>query len=325
MERVCKTWKTASKLTWHNVNTFTKFKKIITTHKRKNYPMKPVVQKLLSRCGHKFIKLSLSNDTVTKYMSIISKYCINVTKLSIDILNYDEEIFKNAFLRMKKLKYLIVKFNYCSDVYKHEDVDILDSLSIEIEEIKMIVPTQDFLLLSTKFSSMLNKFKALRCLSIVQCLVDAPVIAVLSQIKTLAYLDLSHCDLPPNQVLISNLINLEHLDLCSMERELEEELIIQIAKKCSKLKYLDISDNKNLTKNTLIKLEKLKRLQVLHVNQCENVDDEFISKFKFLKKLECIKCNKLTDAGVNKLLRISRHLRILRIGENAITIRTPSN
>lgn len=167
-----------------------------------------------------------------------------------------------------------------------------------------------------------QKFNALRSLTLHACILDDNTMSQITQISTLLHLDMSYCTLKQGASSISNLVNLEHLCLKKVIG-VDNGVIMDIANKCSHLKFLDITYIRRLTELTLMELAKLENLEQLIINAVINVaDDMFIKMRSKLHVLECKYCRDVTDVGIIGILRNCPNLHRLDVRGTEVSIET---
>ncbi|KAF7996606.1 hypothetical protein HCN44_002252 [Aphidius gifuensis] len=119
-------------------------------------------------------------------------------------------------------------------------------------------------------------------------------------------------------IKIGELKFLEHLELYDLE-SVDDDGLINIIDKCCHLKYLDIRWCYNLTRNALVEIRKLKKLETLIVTGVHDIDDEFISHLYNLKYLNCMG-SKVTDVGIKNVIKNCPNIEKLYVYKTKITV-----
>lgn len=133
-------------------------------------------------------------------------------------------------------------------------------------------------------------------------------------------MNLEFCKLNKEYIcLISDLVNLEHLDLRGVDA-VYDVFLRSITWQCKSLKYLDISFCTSVTDIGLNELSSLDCLEELLVNDMRrNVTDYPFEQFRQLKKLDCRNCKYISDAGIIELIKNSMYLEELNVTRTSIT------
>ncbi|XP_044011434.1 uncharacterized protein LOC122854653 [Aphidius gifuensis] len=344
MEKVCEKWKAGCQLMWKNISTFaTGDKKFNVQYGLNRQPNDDDVKNALIKCGEYLNHASFSLSENPTILSAITDYCCNLVSLELILhANANVNDFTDAFKKMIKLRSINILFvnndrknNYADEVEDetpHNDEKILQSLPIDMENISLI---SDELRWSkypdeycddenevSQFVKILNKFNSLRSLTLSNYEIGENVMDIICLKGSLAYLDLSKSKLNGPNPAISNLINLEHLDLSFVGDYIDDNVVIEIINSCKYLKYFDLSMCGEITKASLIKLEKLKNIQVLLLNEVYDVDDDIVNSLVNLKKFGCSKCDGVTDVSAMKIIQNSPGLESLILYYTEITTKT---
>lgn len=147
---------------------------------------------------------------------------------------------------------------------------------------------------------------------------------IISKKITLTRLNISYSRLDNENFLISHLINLEHLTLNPLnfyECNLTDDNLLNIINNCKKLKHLNLSSFKNISRFALKKIKNIKTLEELLLNSTK-VDDGVVRHYKNLRIFECENCKKITDYGVKKIFKKSPNIERLKLSGCQITSQT---
>lgn len=329
---VCIKWKEAIELCWCEVDTcddcnYDNYKKILTV------------------CG-KYLKYLKVTKTCfsQQILSKVSKICSNLIHLEVDLFYFIPKrgslIFMEKFDKLKSITLHNYKIELTDASWQGSFVEFLP---VGIENIyvhgnkksyyiEFINVSFNFIFYSFYFIlfyyclfiylQTFEKFKSLRRVTLSRLIVDnAPLKSLRKNKETLINLNLNSCDLGTRgQLYISKLINLECLNLRGTN--INDDTMIKITENCKKLKQLNISDCKYLTKKCLKKIVKFKNINELMVNNLRDIDDSIIGQFVNLKILECNNCINVTDNSVIKIVEKSPNLVKLCLNGTGITCRS---
>lgn len=166
------------------------------------------------------------------------------------------------------------------------------------------------------------RFNNLNMLTLENWKIDNDIFELLEMKKdTLTSLSLAASTFTDHKSSIAKLINLEYLNVGCTFQSLTNENLINIINNCCKLKYLNISWCKDITKPTLMRLKNLNNLNYMLLSNI-GIDDDIIEQFKHLKTLECAGSTLITDKSIKNILKNSPTLERLVIGGTSVTIDT---
>ncbi|KAF7992929.1 hypothetical protein HCN44_005710 [Aphidius gifuensis] len=320
-EKVCIKWKDAiDQLGWHDVTILNCFDYDFV---RKNFGKRFMLQsdliQVLLKCGKYLTHLSIVPKYNSEIMSYISEHCVNLTKLELYFNVYYDEHFINAFSKMDKLKYIKIK-NYIRQRISGitNDNGLLISLPFDIEEITFSTPSLRHSALAKVFASSLEKFTALKSLTLSHWSLEEQVIKVIGRKTTLKYLDISNCEVIDAESL-SSLNNLEYLDVSDVQN-IDDDLLRNIINNCKSIKHINISNCIDITKYSLNHLGTSESLKELLINGILNFDDSIINRLHDIKILECRSCIDITDTGIIGILNNSPNIERLDISDTGTTI-----
>lgn len=141
--------------------------------------------------------------------------------------------------------------------------------------------------------------------------------------QLIEYLDLAHCEFRKKGILLlTNLVNLEHLDLDRVFT-VDDKFLSNLSTKCQKIKYLNLSHCIKLTNKGITELTKMENLVTLLINNMTNsVTDDVFGRMRMLKTLECEYCIGINDPGIIKLLKMNQNLERLCLAGTSVTENT---
>lgn len=124
----------------------------INLQSSEDIPRQSVVRTVLTRCGRYLTSLTLDAGYDSRIMSAVIKYCKNLTKLTIAFKYYNMKNFIEPFSRMDNLQCIQILDYVTNARTKKYDTSILESLSVNIEEISFsslsrshrLSPSQNF-------------------------------------------------------------------------------------------------------------------------------------------------------------------------------------
>lgn len=135
----------------------------------------------------------------------------------------------------------------------------------------------------------------------------------LTRITGLVHLDLAKSHLKNGAEFISNLVNLEYLNI-DEATGVVDDAIISIANNCKQLQYLNISYC-IASEIALCELAKLPKLKSLIMECVEEATDIMFTGMRQLKHLVCRHCYNVTSAGIVEVFRNCPHFRYLEVFE----------
>ncbi|KAF7992148.1 hypothetical protein HCN44_001473 [Aphidius gifuensis] len=199
--------------------------------------------------------------------------------------------------------------------------DCIINLSNESKNLKLL----DIKYCSTEFSDALKKISNLinlEELNLEQCEeVDSDVFASIvngcAKLKNL-YIPKSVKISGDALVKISNLKNLEVLDICET-KNVNDDVIIEIANNCKKITELHIDSCNNVSSLALNELAKLENLEVLQLVDVDNAGDDIFKNMYKLKKLKCTWCRNVTDSGIMRIIKNASNLDYLMLYRTGVT------
>lgn len=152
--------------------------------------------------------------------------------------------------------------------------------------------------------------------------IDENVIKVISEKTTLIHLKLERSIYQQQQLILTNLLNLEYLNLSHIQY-LSKYSMDSITKSLFNLKYLNINFcSYTIPLEYLQQLHNLKNLEEINLRGNNNVDDSILQQFTNLKSLNCADCDHVSDFGVMSVIENSPNLVFLDIYETSITVET---
>ncbi|KAF7996609.1 hypothetical protein HCN44_002255 [Aphidius gifuensis] len=235
------------------------------------------------------LHLSLSKGTFTNYSLITLSNFINLEYLDLSYMCYvyDDVVF-NIANNCCKLKYLnLKKCVLVTGISINKLAKLIDLEHLIVEKLNLY---------ENCIYNIANNCKNLKSLNI-------------SDSKYVQKSDI---------MKIGELKFLEHLELCNLSSVDDDGLINIIHNSCN-LRYLDIKKCYNLTKNALVEIRKLKKLETLIVTRVHDIDDEFISHLYNLKYLNCMG-SKVTDVGIKNVIKNCPSIGKLCVIDTKITV-----
>lgn len=146
---------------------------------------------------------------------------------------------------------------------------------------------------------------------------DPEIIKSISEIQSLVELELVNhpSKNSPDIYPISNLKNLEILNLESIGFEATDKFLINLSENAKNLRDLNLSFSEvtDFGLMSLTKLKKLETLKMLREDDAENLTDASIERFKNMKIFDCFGCNYITDYSIIKLIKNSPDLESLNV------------
>lgn len=136
---------------------------------------------------------------------------------------------------------------------------------------------------------------------------DNDNIKIISKMKTLVHLDLKNCTFEKGMPLLSNLVNLKHLNLEGTSGLMKNDLF-NIVNKCRDISYLNLNNlitdewEISATENDLSQIYKLKNLTHLGLQYHSNVTNDLMIKISLncenIQHLNLCNCSQLTKSGL---------------------------
>ncbi|KAF7992167.1 hypothetical protein HCN44_001492 [Aphidius gifuensis] len=276
---VCKKWKRASWLVT-NWNRFRTLSTSSVTYKNRgsDFKTKHDIKSVLSRCGRYLKHLTLECNFDSSIMPIVSEYCSNLLSIYINFNKYNDDDFKNAFKKMSTLKSVKIIYFPMYDVIISVDDDTVrrplindtkilsNMLSKTVEELSFCVNPMLNKPLANNFANELKHFTELHSLELVRSYLGNEMLKVIPQLKKLVRLNLSGAYwYGDSMAKIWDLNNLEFLDLSNCP--VTDREIRIIAKKCNKLKYLNVRNCVMISNLTLLTMKDEKTFNLItHVD-----------------------------------------------------------
>ncbi|XP_044019450.1 F-box/LRR-repeat protein 4-like [Aphidius gifuensis] len=339
MEKVCLKWEEACKLAWYKTKKY-KCGRTIGRAYNDQLLTQSYVEKLLLQCGIHLNELCLSKICTSSIMPVIGEYCKYLTRLEF-VLNQRSKVntddYIQAFKKLDKLKYIKIKATPLENhMIPNLNYEIFDSLPEEINEIHLYHPKVTTDTIPLFFN--LKKYKSLHSLTLSGCTLDNIIQQISEQIP-LVYLDLdnsvnydndnndntdnSNIRVPSASIFdeLSKLEYLEYLNIACVEN-FQDSSLIAIAKECTNLEFLNISNCRYITEAGLDAIIGIKSLRRLNVRALKCVTDSFVGKLKGLNSLECGRCTKVTDVGIIQFIENCPDLKHLYVGYTCMTIDT---
>ncbi|XP_044013873.1 F-box/LRR-repeat protein 2-like [Aphidius gifuensis] len=229
IEQVCQRWKLVVQLAWQDTKKY-----IDNLYKNCNLLKQLHIEKIINRCGHHLNHLVLSKNCDSSIIKIIADNCHNLVRLELKFKTINENNFTRVFSRMAKLK--VIKIEDNRDRFNTNDhiTHILDSIPEGIEEI-FFHSACNVLQISHKFSSAFEHFNAIRLISLQHCEFGLDLMQKISLKKTIIYIDFEKSVLKSGLPLLSNLINLKHLNL-DFVMGCTSEALVHITDECKNIK-----------------------------------------------------------------------------------------
>ncbi|XP_033219917.1 F-box protein SKIP2-like isoform X2 [Belonocnema kinseyi] len=308
IERVCKRWQYVSRRSWYT------FKKLDYSPNR-GWPRRnmavqlldqEVIQPVLERCGRFLQSLNLSVEGIRKiYRSenivvVIAANCQKLKVLDMSVLSVPAEAFTFLIPCCRNLRKLVFSIEG-------------ESKACEETIIKLLKKAKKLKHFSTDFNSIhLDSFPAD---TIEEIILNQSIIRISENLRVFKMFELKSVegDMALSSEGLENigkLQNLEKLDVRGNYNILTDEVMAEIAKRCKKIAFLNISHNYKLTDKVLDALSNLKQLQCLIMNSNE-VTGENLWRLYSLEKLECKWCRKLKTENLILLVEISTNLKFL--------------
>ncbi|KAF7994826.1 hypothetical protein HCN44_004298 [Aphidius gifuensis] len=316
-ENVSKKWMSVMQTCWAKEKSYHEHP-LALCNKKFGQLLKPGLRnKLLLHCGH-----YLESCIIRKYISsraiwLISSRCVNLKHLEIHIKYNNDNCFSNVFKDLQKLRSITI---HVYNIHVN-DTKILESVTNNIECISFHSHTER-MHVKSQFAKVLMKFNSLRFLELIHMDIDENVMQVISSKTTLIHLKLERSKYQQQQLILTNLLNLEYLNLSHIQY-LNRDSMDSISKNLFNLRYLNINFcSYTIPLEHLQQLHNLKNLEEINLRGNNNVDDSILRQFTNLKSLNCADCDNVTDFGVMSVIENSPNLEYLDIFETAITVAT---
>ncbi|KAF7989032.1 hypothetical protein HCN44_007342 [Aphidius gifuensis] len=219
---------------------------------------------------------------------------------------------------MNKLECLVIP-NYQHSIHENQPC-IFESVTKSIKTFRFRCASGETL--PNNFATEFARFNNLNILTLENWKIDNDIVELLEIKKdTLTHLSLAGSTFNDSKSSIGKLINLEYLNVGCTLKSLTNENLINIINNCCKLKYINISWCKDITKPTFMYLKNLKNLNDMLLSNV-GIDDDIIKQFKNLKTLECAGSTLITDKSIRHILKNSPTLERLVIGGTNVTTDT---
>ncbi|XP_034187715.1 putative RNA-binding protein EEED8.10 [Osmia lignaria lignaria] len=340
IERVCKRWRALSQESWRSVKRLdlscstwgffpnTKRKEINTG----------ILRKVLLRCGRFLTEINLSQfpcQLNQSTLTIVGKLCpnlqrIDVTDLTVsasginsltnncrDITRFSlgstthicDMDLQKLFEVNPKLRYFKVAFGkICGKCLGYLPLDTMEEIVLEC-----CTCLQRHLL-----SQAIAKLQNLKSLTISKCVdISGNVIQTIGthcvNLKTLELSNVSYLIQSDDMLHITQLSNLEILKI-SMNIAVMDELLTNLALKCLRLTYVDISECFFVKNVGIAAIATLPKLEVLIINDLQRITDMNFPDMNNLKRFEC-RCCQFTDKTVTNLIGSAPQLELLDLSE----------
>ncbi|XP_053988017.1 uncharacterized protein LOC128890357 [Hylaeus anthracinus] len=335
IERVCKRWRAISQESWRNV------KKLDVSYGAQwcSWTMKPIIttnilRKILLRCGRFLHEIdlnqvagSLDQSTVTIVAKLcpnlqrinlnglgvsaaginsLTNNCHNITKFS---LGYTSSIcdrdLQKLFQVNPKLRYFEVHYsNICGKCLLH----------LPLKAIEEIVLRHCCCLQENYLSQAVEQLHNLKSLTICDCfyITDKVINAIgtyCTSLKTLELCNISFVIQPNAMLPITQLTNLEVLKI-NNNKVVTDELICNLASKCQKITYIDVTECHCVTNIGVTAIATLPNLETLILNYMIQLTDISMRDTWNLKRLKCRACA-FTDKMFTELIASAPRLQLL--------------
>ncbi|KAF7988680.1 hypothetical protein HCN44_001253 [Aphidius gifuensis] len=293
IEQVCQRWKLVVQLAWQDTKKY-----IDNLYKNCNLLKQLHIEKIINRCGHHLNHLVLSKNCDSSIIKIIADNCHNLVRLELKFKTINENNFTRVFSRMAKLK--VIKIEDNRDRFNTNDhiTHILDSIPEGIEEIFFHSACNAF-----------EHFNAIRLISLQHCEFGLDLMQKISLKKTIIYIDFEKSVLKSGLPLLSNLINLKHLNL-DFVMGCTSEALVHITDECKNIKYLNLSACLGISNNALINIKKLINLESLYLQYLQNVNENvltgIIENCKNLKCLNIAACSSIPGSVLDEINRLNK-------------------
>lgn len=336
IERVCKRWRMLSKESWHSVKQLDLSSSMWgalpgSEHRGINTS---TLRKVLLRCGPYLNEIDLSQMSSPLNLStltIVGKLCPNLQRIDVTGLT----VSTSGILSLTNNCHDIVKFSLGSTTHIC-DMDlqklfkanrklryfrlVLGKISgrclnyVPLETMEEIVLDRCTSLHEYSLTKAIAKLQNLKSITISKCFdISGDVIQAISvnctALKTLELSSISALLQPSDMLPIAELSNLEVLRI-DKNPVVTDELLINLASKCLKLKYIDITECIFVTNAGVAAIGSLPKLEVLIMNYLQLVTNMSLRDACNLKRLEC-RMAKFTDKVVTNIIGSAPLLELL--------------
>ncbi|XP_044001571.1 uncharacterized protein LOC122847781 [Aphidius gifuensis] len=308
MKKVCQRWNYLAKSAWFFIKNI-KCTNRVSGHKNNWQLVKFYkLEDIFIYGGRYLTHLTLKNVCGSEIVPLIRDHCHKLVRLELVLDDLYGGHFKNAFTKMNQLNYISINMDPTTYHWNNELFyeAILSTLHSSINEIHLPIlydsrVHERYMCDSSDVIPWIKKFDNLQALTLHYQAMGEYDISPILNYKTLLHLSLSNSAIENHLLMkLSNLINLEYLDLsyvyevddCSLNisgskyveksdiikigelkflehlelydlESVDDDGLINIIDKCCHLKYLDIRWCYNLTRNALVEIRKLKKLETL--------------------------------------------------------------
>ncbi|XP_026667916.1 F-box protein SKIP2-like [Ceratina calcarata] len=336
IERVCKRWRILSKESWHSVKKLDLSSSMWGTlpgskHREINTS---TLRKVLLRCGPYLNEINLSQMSSPlnpSTLTIVGKLCPNLQRIDVTGLTVSTSGINSLTDNCRD----IVKFSLGSTTHICDlDLQRLFKVNqklryfklafgkisgrclfyVPLETMEEVVLESCSSLQERSLSKAIEKLQNLKSLTISKCFdISGNVIQAISAncttLKTLELSSISFLLQSSDMLHIAELVNLEVLKI-NANAVVTDELLINLASKCLKLKYVDITECILVTNVGVAAISSLPKLEVLIMNYLQLVTDTNLRDACNLKRLECRIC-KFTDKVMTNLIGSAPQLELL--------------
>ncbi|XP_033219914.1 F-box/LRR-repeat protein 7-like [Belonocnema kinseyi] len=334
IERVCKRWQHVSKDSWYTVTKLDSILPHIENIGRVERSLttdRYILRQVLNRCGKYLLSLDLRKEEESRrYGEVTVPVIISETCQKLQVLNLSCYVIEvKSFLRMipvcenltKILFALLGDAQDCEDAiikllrktrkmkhfWTHYAVVHFDSFPDSIEEFRLDGCTIKSSPNPTNFDNLhtlvLRKPKNFNDTSL-------EIISGMSNLKSLKLSFIrSHSQVTSNGMKhLSNLKNLQKLDIRGNRQSFTDEVMKEIAGNCKQIVFLNISHN-HLTERGISELSKLKELRYLTMRNLTGVRGENLWRLSTLEILNCSYCYDIKTENLCTLVERSVDLK----------------